>query len=174
MKKPQLKHVLIGTLAIGLLAVGGARAFAATAAVKSDHQPFTNLAQVIAEKFNLNQSDVQSVIDDEMQKERAQMEAQHEALFKQRLSQAVTDGKLTQAQADLITQKAASEKTFFESLKDMSDADRKAAMDAHMSELKAWSSANNIPQDFAFFGGFGGHGHHGPDMDGDAPASSAN
>ncbi len=67
---------------------------------------------------------------------------------KQLLTQAVTDGKLTQAQADLITAKQAEIKTFLDSLKGKTPAERTAAIATQVTTWKAWAAANNIPDTF--------------------------
>ncbi len=125
---------------------------------KADHM--ANLVKAIAEKFGLNQTEVQQVFDDQ----HAQMQQQHKADEATRLSQAVTDGKLTQDQADKITAKRAeldaqreSDKAKFDS---MTDSERQAAMKTKMDELKQWATDNNIPAGYLPFGG--GRGHGGP------------
>lgn len=126
---------------------------------KADHM--ANLVKAITEKFGLNQAEVQQVFEEH----HTQMQQQHQADEATRLSQAVTDGKLTQDQADKITAKRAelqaqreSDKTKFES---MSDSERQAAMKAKMDELKQWATDNNIPAGYLPFGG-GRGGHGGP------------
>ncbi len=130
----------------GASAVGVATTFAASSG--SNTSPMQNIVTAIATKFNLNEADVQAVFDAERVAHQAER-AEHEA---ERLTQAVTDGKLTQAQSDAITAKMAEEKAFFESIKDMSDADRKAAFKTHGEEMKAWVTANDIPRQFMPFG----------------------
>lgn len=129
----------------------------------SSFNPMSNLVNAIAAKFNLNASDVQQVFDDQQKQE----EANREQMFTDRLNQAVTDGKLTQDQANKITAKKQelesqreANKASFDS---QTDAQRKAAMEQQMADLKQWATDNNIPQEFMpFAGGFGGFGgHHG-------------
>ena len=81
--------------------------------------------------------------------------------MKDRLAQAVKDGKLTQAQADKITAKMAEMKTFMESQKDKTKEERKTAMEAKRDELKKWAEDNDIPEGYMPMGhgGPGGRGH---------------
>ena len=63
--------------------------------------PFSNLVQMIADKFNMNKNDVQQVFDQYRLGRRDTMEKNYEAY----LDQLVKDGKITQAQKDLILAK---------------------------------------------------------------------
>ena len=85
-------QILMG---VGSLGAVTAIAMAGSAAVLADSENGQNgLAQRIAQKFNLNQADVEAVIQEEHQ-------ARHEA----RLDQLVADGKSTEEQKSLILQK---------------------------------------------------------------------
>jgi hypothetical protein len=131
----------------------------------STTQNGNSLVDKIAQKFNLNKSDVQKVFDDD----RAEHEAKHQQHTEERLTQAVKDGKLIQAQADAIKAKLQEMKTFRDSLKDKTPKERHEAMKTKMDELKQWATQNNIPQEYLPHG----HGMRGgprPDYDGD-PAS---
>jgi len=141
------------TAAAGLTLLGATAIHAA--ASTTTNGPMSGLVQAIATKFNLKTSDVQAVVD----AQKAQIHTQHAADFKTRLDQAVKDGKLTQAQEDLIVAKEADEKTFMESLQSMSETDRKAALQTQMADLKKWATNNNIPTQYVPFGP-GGHGGH--------------
>jgi len=119
----------------------------------------TNLVDRLVERFSLNRDDVQAVFDEH----RSGLMADHEQTMKDRLAQAVTDGKITQAQADLITARHAELKTFMESLKDKTMAERQEAMKTKMDELKKWAEDNDIPLQYLHVGmkgprgKFGGH-----------------
>ncbi len=148
-KKSVIAAAIVATLGMG--AFGAATAFAATD-TSDGHNPMQNLITAIAEKFNLNEADVQAVFDEQhaaMQEARQEDAAEH-------LAKAVTDGKLTQAQADAITANMASQKTFFESLKDMTPEERQEALKTNAESQKSWAEENDIPKEFA-----PGHGPHG-------------
>lgn len=117
----------------------------------------SSLIDRLVTKFNLNRDEVQAVFDEE---HTARM-AEHEQEMEDRLAQAVTDGKLTQEQADLISSKFEEEKSFRESLKDLSEEQRREALKTHMDELKTWAEENDIPFGFLHLGGPGKHGHFG-------------
>ena len=157
------KYFIYAILPIMVFAISGA---VYTSVNASDFKsPMGNLVNALAQKFNLNVSDVQAVFDEQ----KAQMETEKEQKkyqgFADRLSQAVTDGKLTQEQADLITAKKAeidaqreTQKTNMES---MTQEERQTAIKEQMNYLKQWATDNNIPQEYLMFVEFGGRGGHG-------------
>lgn len=141
---------------LGLATIGGSAVLAANGngnTPRADHQ--SSLVSAIATKFNLNQADVQAVFDAQRAQFQAEHQAQFEAKLNERLAQAVTNGKLTQAQADTIKAKIQSEKTFMETLKDKTPEERRDAMKSHMTELQQWAKDNNIPTQY-LMQGFGG------------------
>src|SRR4051812_24138055 len=91
------KKLVVPIVVLTLAAGSGATALAATDASSTSANK-QNLAQEIANKFHLNSSDVQSVID----QHHAEKQQAHEAKYEDRLSKAVTDGKLTDAQKQAI------------------------------------------------------------------------
>lgn len=125
----------------------------------------TNLVNALAQKFNLNSTEVKTVVDTVMASEKASMQANHEKNLADRLAKAVTAGKITQAQSALITAKIQETKAFMESMKNKTDAERKAAMTTFKTNIQTWATANNIPKEFIGMGGMkgmkgmGGKGH---------------
>ncbi len=154
---------------LGIVLVGGANI--ALGATRTDHpKPLDGIATAIATKFNLNSVEVQAVVDQAMAAQRTEMEAQQAKNFRERLATAVSEKKLTQAQADLIIAKQAELKTARESAKDQTPAQRLAAMKEQMASLKKWATDNKIPEGYMMFGSRpmgpgmdkGHNGHHGP------------
>lgn len=158
MKFPKASTMLAAA-AITLGLAAGSAGVAYAASNSQIDNPMNNLVSAIATKFNLNQADVQQVFDEQ----HAQMEAQHQQEYKDRLAQAVTDGKLTQEQADKITSKAQELQTQRETNKNdfqnKTETERRAFMKEHLDSLKQWATDNNIPIEY-MKPGFG-HGHHG-------------
>lgn len=156
------KMFIAAAFVLGVAGTSAGVIHAATAASGSNGNPMTSLVSAIAAKFNLNVSDVQSVFD----AQKAQMDIRRQQEFANRLSEAVTAGKLTQAQADAITAKQKEVQTFMEGLRDKTEAERGTAMKTEMDSLKQWATDNNISQEYLMFvgghGGFGGRGFHGP------------
>lgn len=131
--------------------------------------PMESLVSAIATKFNLSETDVQAVFDEQ----RDQMEAEREQIFADKIAQAVTDGDLTQDQADQLQDKRNAIESLRESLADSTDEERREAMKTAMDELHQWALDNNIPREYVPMGGPGMHGHHGRGGFGDDAASEA-
>jgi uncharacterized membrane protein YhiD involved in acid resistance len=144
--------------------VVGAGAFAGVASAQtSSSTGGQSLADKIAQKFNLNKNDVQQVIDEN----RMEHQADHQKQFENRLNQAVTDGKITAAQKDQILAKAQELKTYMDSIKDKTADEKRTLMKTKIDELKQWAKDNNLTQYMPMMG-MGGRGHHGGMMRGDA------
>lgn len=128
------------------IAVAGAVALlAAGKNVYAQESPFTTIVERIAQRFNLNQTDVQSVFDEMHEERHAQM---HENL-ETRLSTAVSEGTITEAQKQAILTK-------FDEMP--------ANHEQMRAEMEAWMSANGLTQEQLQNIGFGLHG--GPFMHG--------
>lgn len=153
------KKIVISAFSLILIAalVFGAKA---ASAAQTPTNPFTNIIQKLAQKFGLKQSDVQQVFDDAQKERQLQAEKQYESM----LSQAVKDGKLTQAQVDLILKKhkelisiRAEKQTNKPTL---TPQQRKDAMQKEKDDLNAWASQNNVDVRY-LFGGLGMWGKRG-------------
>lgn len=149
MKKIKYSRRLIAAAAIiaslGIGAIGIGTTFAAQA---EPEDGMASLVEAIAEKFDLSVSDVQAVFDEQ----REQKQAEREAKEAERLAQEVTDGKITQDQADAITAKREEMRDFMESLSTLDNEARREAMKTQREELKQWADDNDIPM-FYFRGG---------------------
>jgi hypothetical protein len=126
-----------------------------------------DLVSKIASRFNLSKDDVQSVFDEN----RAEHEQERKAKLEDRLTKAVENGKLTEDQKTKILAKLDENKAFFESLKDMSKAERETALDNHKKEMEAWAKENGIDKKWAL----PRHGrHHGPEFGEHGPMHDPN
>lgn len=163
MKRKYLFPVL-GLAALGIVSLGTLQAMA--------HDTTTSdgktIVQKIAEKFNLKESDVQQVFDEH----KTELKADMQKRIEDRLSQAVTDGKLTEEQKQKILAKQqelhSQRETMKDQLKDMTPEERRAEMKKHRSELEQWAKDNGIDTQYLMkgFGHMGGpkggmreHGH---------------
>jgi DNA polymerase III alpha subunit (gram-positive type) len=172
------KYFLYAIVPALLLASAGAVAYASQA---QDVNPMAGIVAKIAQKFNLSQNDVQAVFDEYKNEEKTERgakmqetQAQMEQKVKDELTQAVSDGKLTQAQMDLILAKRselqaerstvtqqAQEKSSTKTKEEM-EAERDARqteMKSKQDALKQWATDNGISEEYIrFVGGMPGFG----------------
>lgn len=141
---------------LGLAAVGGSFVYADTSSTTAKNNPMNSLVSAIATKFNLNSSDVQTVVNDVMKTERSTRETQEKVDQATKLAKAVTDGKLTQTQVDLISVKLSEMETEREANreldKDLTKEERKIKMETERETIKEWATSNNIPVNFLQLG----------------------
>ena len=158
--KKQLLAIGVMTT-VGLAGVTG-MAIAGATNNSSQNDPMSSLVSALATKFNLKSADVQAVFD----ANRTQMQAQREQQVKDQIAQLVTDGKLTQAQADKINAKRTelekSREAERTTMHDKDQSERKSAMDAKKTELDAWLKDNGIDAKYGYLLMGGGRGHGGP------------
>jgi Skp family chaperone for outer membrane proteins len=163
----KLKKALLVTGAastIGLASMVGVVSAQSTTTDDSTDNGMQSLVQKIAEKFNLDEKQVQSVFD----KDRSEHEAEMQQRDEERLTQAVTDGKITSEQKDKILAKQKELKAYMDSIKDKTESERHTLMDTKRDEVKQWASDNDIPEEYMHF--MGGHGGPGK---GNAPPSDS-
>lgn len=162
-KKPLL--IAGAVTSVGLASVVGV----ATAATNSSTDPQAGIVDKLSTTFNLDKNEVQKVFD----QEHAEREAEMQKRIEDRLSQAVTDGKITEEQKQKILAKHAELKaameTEHETLKDKTPEERRTFMEQKHEELKKWAEDNDIPKEFMRFGFVkgGGPGMHKVMMHGD-------
>ena len=156
------KHLVTSlTLAAALATTAGAGITYAANTTNPADDPMQTLVTAIAEKFSLNESDVQAVFDEQ----RAVIEEQHETVFAEHIAQGVTAGDITQDQANAIQDKRTELESLRATLKDASEEDRRTAMKDAMDDLHQWALDNSIPEQYLPFGGPRGgrgpeFGHH--------------
>jgi uncharacterized protein YfaT (DUF1175 family) len=153
-----MKRTIIITALVVTLAGGTLYGASHVLAQDASGQYTSPLVQKIANKFGLNKNDVQAVFDQDKQDRMAQMEAK----FEEQLSQYVNDGKITDAQKQLIIQKhkalKATMQSEFENMKNKTPDERRAAMEAKKQELDTWAKQNGIDPQY-LFPNFGRRGH---------------
>lgn len=155
--------------ALGLLLVGSAliSVNAVNAVNAQNNITVPDIVQRIAQRFNLNQSDVQKVFDEAHQEKRTQMQTKLE----DRLNQAIKDGKITEAQKTAILNKLQEQKNnkpSIEQFKNQTPEQRKQAMQQKKTEFENWVKQNGLTlqtlQEILGHGGKGfwmGHGKMG-------------
>lgn len=168
-----MKQIKKPVLALATIGIVGASTLGVSLAAHAQSSGGNTLVDKVAQKFNLNKDDVQKVFDQDW----AERDAERQQKMEEKLTQAVQDGKITSEQKDKIVAKLKEMKTFMDSLKDKSVAERRSEMKAKRAELKQWAKDNNIPERFLMPGGMhAGPGSHRPGEDqhgpGDAPTDN--
>lgn len=137
------KKIFFPVLALAIITAATATASYVSA---QDTTGPNSLVAAIAAKFNLNQTDVQAVFDEEHSKREAEMKTQME----QKLTQAVTDGKITEAQKQAIIAHFAEMKNNRSSkaeMQNLTDEQRKAKMEERKAQEDTWLSQNGLTQE---------------------------
>lgn len=157
----QLRKNIILPAALGVSLIG-AILFATTSAGAQSPSPGTQtIIQRIAQRFNLNQDDVQAVFDQDKQERHSQKLTQIE----NQLSTDVTSGKITEAQKQLILNKIKELEQNHTNWQGGDHSQMKAQMQSKRTELENWANQNGIDPQYLMslkgHGGMGGHGFKG-------------
>jgi len=154
-QKLNIKNKLfILTLALVLLGVVGYGTAKAYAGEPGGYPP---IVQKLVERFGLNEDEVKAVFDEERTEHQAQMQAR----FEERLSQFVSDGKITEEQKQAILAKKEEMQGNREEFKDLSAEERKQKMEERRQEMQSWAEQNGIDVDLLPMVMGGGPGHRG-------------
>lgn len=132
-------------LLAGILMFGTIHGYAAS----PDMQ--TTLIERIAQKFNLKQADVKSVFDQYRSERQAEMQKKYD----EKLAQLVKEGKISDAQKQLIMAK---HKEIQQKMQNLTPEQRKANMETNRKLLEDWAKQNGIDPQYVY-GGIGKFGH---------------
>jgi hypothetical protein len=112
----------------------------------------SGLAQAIAQKFNLDQSLVQTTINDYNQQQKTNLQSN-------RLDQLVKDGNITDSQKQAILDELATLKSKYNpaNWKDLTKAQRDEQIKAEQAEAKAWATSQGIDPTYVMPGFMGPH-----------------
>jgi hypothetical protein len=172
---PTIKHMnVFKKIALGAAAVSGAATLSLgilTASASPDAaRPYQKIVTAIAEKFNLNADEVQAVFDENLPEPGESSrprdfggERPNGAPHMDRIEQAVEDGAITEAQAELLRAKLEATRPAFGEAdgERPSREETEAAMTARADELKAWATENGIPEELVAMGPGMGRGRQG-------------
>lgn len=131
------KKIIIPLAAVAVI---GATAAGVTVASAASSGSSNSLAGRIASAFGLDQSKVQSVIN----QYRSDQSANQQARFDQRLTKAVSDGKITSAQQAAIEAERTKLDAEVQAALQKTGTDRKTALTAVRTEAQAWAKQNNV------------------------------
>ena len=165
----------IGIMAVGLSTAKPTQAFWPFDLFKKDETgttqptPFQTLIERLAQKFNLNSADVQTVFDEVRTEKQTARREQMQSTWEEKLAQAVTDGKITEEQKQLILAKHTEVQAKLLDWQNLTFEERKTKLEELRNELKTWAEENNIPEPFQLMAGLGyGRGNGmGPNFDND-------
>lgn len=138
---------IIGVILVGLLSVSYASA--------QDSGGYSPIVQKLAERFNLNEADVQAVFDDEREEHYADMQAR----WTERLDDLVNEGKITSGQKQAILDKYQEMHDKMQELKDLTQEERKQKTRELQEDFRVWAKQEGL--DLPFFGPFGKGLRHG-------------
>jgi restriction endonuclease Mrr len=141
--------------AIALMGTGVAGTAFAAENTEQPNGRFGNIIEAIAEHFNVSVDEVQAIF----KAQRQEMIENRIEKAETQLNNAVEDGTLTEEQADAIREHREDMREFMQSLEDMTQVERRAAVEAQREANKQWAEENNIPA--AFLPLEGPHGHQG-------------
>ena len=133
------------------MAVVGAGIYGVSRAAADSKDGKSSIVQEIADAFHLDKSKVQAVFN----KHKAEMHADRESHYEERLTRAVTDGKLTDSQKTLILAEHKKLVAELEALRDSQPSDPKAEFEKIRQEGLDWAKVNNIDAKWLMLGGGG-------------------
>lgn len=155
------KQLIVAGVATTLGIAGLSGAAIAHAETKTSSDPMSSLASAIASKFNLKQSDVQAVLDEQ----RTKMDEDYETKAKMKVTELVKAGSLTKEQGDAINAKRAELKKQHESENNQDKSSqtkdqRKSDMESRKNELDTWLKEKGIDTKYAYLLMDSRSGHH--------------
>jgi hypothetical protein len=150
---------LIAASAVGVISI----ATLSYAAVARADTSSDSLAGKIAQKFNVNEDEVQQV----MEEHRKERHVEHEAELKSKIDQLAAEGKITSEQKELLINKFEEMKTERESAKEefknLTHDEKREKMESRKAEMDKWLEENDIDKSVVenLFGGQHGNGRGG-------------
>lgn len=156
-RKSLLAASIVGTVGAGILGTG---AMVSAASNTTSHDPMSSLVNKLSSTFHLDKAKVQEVFD----QQRAAMDTKREQEVDSRLDALVSAGTITTAQKTAIQSKLAELKKEHDAnrdtMKNLSETERKVAMDSKRTSLEKWASEQGIDLSKldGVFRGPGGHG----------------
>lgn len=159
LKKSLIVASVVGAVGTGALATGAMAS--AESGTSTGTDPMSSLVDKISATFNLDKAKVQQVFD----QQRSEMDTKREQEIADKLATLVRDGTITADQKTAIEAKLAEMKKEREANKDdfknMTDDERKAAMEKRKTELEDWAKSQGLDLSklTGIFGGRGGQPH---------------
>lgn len=141
----QKRVIIVPIVALGIIAIV---AFNSVKTVSAHGlQETGSLASRFAERFNMDQSQVEVVLTEFRDEHRAEHEQERQQRLEERLTQAVADGKLTESQQFALLEKHEEMQDMWDELEDLSPEERHERMADFHEELEAWAQEEGIDID---------------------------
>lgn len=143
------KKMVVPVVAVALV---GTTIFGVTQ-VSAQTSSTPNLVQMIAQKFGLDQSQVQAVFDQYKSEKQADMQQKFQTKITKRLDQAVKQGKITSVQERAIMAEIAKLKSEYNlaSFKNLTPAERKQLLQKEKAEVDAWAKVEGVNPSYVLF-----------------------
>ncbi len=134
---------------IALVATTALPSFVNAQSLPTDQaDPRTSLIQAMVSRFHLSQTDVERVFAEQETVMQAARQAQHNAQLDTRLTNAVSQGSLTDAQKSAIIAKAKEAQAKHAEARKLSREECKKIMDAYRMELEAWLTSQGLDRSY--------------------------
>lgn len=133
-----IKNAAILTVALALLV--GIGLYISHEVSANDTTNFPPLVQRFIERFNLDENEVSEFISD-VHQERHQ---EREALFLEKLDQAVEEGSITEEQKTLLLEKHKEMSQNWEEFMNLSPEEKRLRMQTRKEEVQRWAEENDI------------------------------
>ena len=151
------KRYLLPIAAVAVVAT--ATIGAATVSAATGNQP-GSLAQKLAGAFHLDATKVQTVIDQNRDEHHASMQAKMDQRYEDRLTKAVKEGKITDAQKTALIAEQKKLTAELAAGKDMSPTERRDLLKKVKDEATTWAKQNNLDVKWLLPGRAVGMGMH--------------
>lgn len=158
--KKQIILPVLSLVLFGIIAFGVSQVYAQS----NGSNFYSGLVQAIAQKFGLDQGQVQAVVDQYYTQQKQNMQQNMQQREQDRLDKLVQDGKINATQKQAILDELAALKSKYNpaDFKNMTADQRKQQFQAQQEEIKAWVQSQGIDQSYLMPGfGRGGRGMFG-------------
>lgn len=155
----------MGVVTTSILGAGHVNAQSPQPTAAAQRPFYQSLIDKIASTFNVDKSKVEDVVNQWHSENKQKMMDTMKQRMDDKLSQAVKDGKITEAQKTAIIKRLSEEKNSFnkEEIEDMTPEQRKTAMQNKRTELENWAKSQgidpNLLKEYGMGRRGGGFGH---------------
>ena len=132
--------IIISFLFLGAFIFAGVYGMKSVFAYGNGTDFHNQMAQKFSQRFNLNQAEVESFLNDSFQERQKERQTYQE----NRLNQLVLDGKITQEQKEAILKKREEMMNEMEEMTNLSWEEQKTEREKHQNEMESWAKENGV------------------------------